>query len=79
VPLSLSATPEPTITAKETLRRAVEGLSEAEAAEALELIAHRTERDALDELLDNAPIDDEPESEEGARGGRRGARRDSSR
>jgi hypothetical protein len=35
------------MTAKEMLRRAVEDLSEAEAAEALELIARRTERDAL--------------------------------
>jgi O6-methylguanine-DNA--protein-cysteine methyltransferase len=52
------------MTAKEKLRRAVEDLSQVEAAEALELIARRTERDALDELLDNAPIDDEPESEE---------------
>jgi DNA-binding protein H-NS len=53
-----------TMTAKEKLRKAVEELSEAEAAEALELITRRSGRDALDELLDSAPIDDEPETDE---------------
>jgi O6-methylguanine-DNA--protein-cysteine methyltransferase len=52
------------MTAKEKLRRAVEELSEAEAAEALETLVHRRERTSLDELLDNAPIDDEPETDE---------------
>jgi len=52
------------MTAKEKLRRAIEELSEAEAADALELIPRRSQRDALEELLDNAPIDDEPETEE---------------
>ena len=60
------------MTAKEKLRQAVEELSEAEAAEALEILVHRRadaepgERTAatLEELLDNAPIDDEPEAEE---------------
>lgn len=60
------------MTATEKLRRAVEELSEAEAAEALEVLVHRREdrepgaRTAatLDELLDNAPLDDEPETEE---------------
>lgn len=60
------------MTAKEKLRIAVEELSEAEAAEALEILVDRGEgaepgeRTAatLDELLDNAPIDDEPETEE---------------
>lgn len=47
------------MTAKEKLRAAVEDLNEAEAAEALDLIARRNERGALDELLDNAPVDDE--------------------
>jgi uncharacterized protein with PIN domain len=58
------------MTAKEKLRKAVEELSEAEAAEALDLLARREEGDALDELLQNAPIDDEPttpEEDEGAR------------
>lgn len=50
--------------AKEKLRRAVEQLSEAEAAEALEIFAPRGERTSLDELLDDAPLDDEPETEE---------------
>ena len=58
------------MTAKEKLRQTVEELSETEAAEALEFIASRQhgERDALTELLDNAPVDDEPstpEEEEG--------------
>ncbi len=61
------------MTAKEMLRKAVEELSEAEAAEALEILVHRSEaseRTSLDELLDNAPLDDEPttpEEDEGAR------------
>lgn len=61
---------ETTMTAKEKLRRAVEELSEAEAAEALDLLVRRGEGDALDELLENAPVDDEPttpEEDEGAR------------
>lgn len=52
------------MTAKEKLRQAVEELSEAEAAEALEILVRRGERTSLDELLDNAPLDDEPETEE---------------
>ena len=52
------------MTAKEKLRRAVEELSEAEAAEALDVLAGRNQRDSLEELLDNAPIDDEPETDE---------------
>lgn len=56
--------PWDTMTAKEKLRRAVEELSEAEAAEALEVLVPRRERTSLDELLDNAPLDDEPETEE---------------
>ena len=64
------STLEPTMTAKEKLRKAVEGLSEADAAAALDLLARREEGDALGELLENAPIDDElttPEEDEGAR------------
>jgi hypothetical protein len=58
------------MTAKEKLRKVIEDLSEAEAAEALEVIPHRARPDALDELLDSAPADDEPttpEEDEGAR------------
>ncbi len=58
------------MTAKEKLRRAIEELSEAEAAVALQLIPRHTEGHALDELLDSAPADDEPttpEEDEGAR------------
>ncbi len=48
-------------------------LTEAEAADTLDYVARRdknNERDALDELLANAPVDDEPttpEEDEGAR------------
>ncbi|MBA3840094.1 MAG: hypothetical protein M3R46_04205 [Actinomycetota bacterium] len=55
------------MTAKQKLRQAVEELSEAEAAVALEILVRRGEdagRDAVTEFLDNAPIDDEPETEE---------------
>jgi hypothetical protein len=56
------------MTAKEKLRARVEELSEAEAADTLDYLASR--RDALAELLENAPLDDEPttpEEEEGLR------------
>lgn len=55
------------MTAKEKLRRAVEELSEAEAAEALEALVSRggsAEDDPMIEFLDNAPIDDEPDTPE---------------
>ena len=60
------------MTAKEKLLATVEALSEAEAADALDYIASRQPagRDALGELLHNAPVDDEPtspEEEEGLR------------
>lgn len=59
------------MTAKEKLHKAIEGLSEAEAQEALGYIVQRRgERDALAELLEAAPADDEPttpEEDEGAR------------
>jgi hypothetical protein len=60
------------VTAKEKLRATVEGLSETEAQHALDYIADRRhgERDALGELLEEAPLDDEPttpEEEEGLR------------
>lgn len=49
------------MTAKEELRQTVEDLSEAEAQDALGFIVRRRgQRDALGELLDRAPIDDEP-------------------
>lgn len=54
------------MTAKEKLRRAIEELSEAEAAEALQILVRggeRTERDSMTELLDDAPLDDELETE----------------
>jgi hypothetical protein len=50
------------MTAKEQLRERVERLSEDEAAEALRLLDQRT--DAVTRLLDNAPLDDEPVTEE---------------
>jgi hypothetical protein len=49
------------MTAKEKLRERVEVLSEAEAADTLDYVASRRPgRDALTELLENAPLDDEP-------------------
>lgn len=59
------------MTAKEQLRQTVEDLSEAEAQDALGFIVRRRgQHDALGELLDRAPIDDEPttpEEDEGVR------------
>jgi hypothetical protein len=59
------------MTAKEKLRQTVEELSEAEAQDALGFIVRRqSKRDALDALLERAPLDDEPttpEEDEGAR------------
>jgi hypothetical protein len=53
------------MTAKEQLRERVDELTEAEAADTLDYIARRVEpHDALTEFLDQAPIDDEPVSEE---------------
>jgi hypothetical protein len=49
------------MTAKERLLAEVERLDEAEAAELLELLASRR---SLERFLDEAPVDDEPESEE---------------
>lgn len=49
------------MTAKEKLRQAVEDLSEAEAQGALGFIVRRRDsHDALGELLESAPLDDEP-------------------
>lgn len=60
------------MTAKEQLKQTVEGLSEAEAQDALGFIVRRQnkQRDALADLLDSAPDDEEPttpEEDEGAR------------
>lgn len=49
------------MTAKERLHKAIDGLSEAEAQEALGYIVQRRgERDALGKLLEAAPTDEEP-------------------
>jgi hypothetical protein len=50
------------MTAKEKLRERIETLTEKEAAETLQLLDRRT--DPLTVLLDNAPLDDEPVTEE---------------
>jgi hypothetical protein len=59
------------MTAKDKLRRTVEELSEAEAQDTLGFIVHRRDkRDALAELFERAPLDDEPttpEEDEGVR------------
>jgi hypothetical protein len=59
------------MTAKEKLRRAIEELSEAEAQDALGFIVRRRgEHDQLAELLEDAPVDDQPttpEEDEGVR------------
>jgi len=59
------------MSAKEKLRQTVERLSESEAAETLNYLAqHHRHSDTLNELLDGAPLDDEPstpEEEEGVR------------
>jgi hypothetical protein len=54
------------MTAKEKLRRAVEDLSELEAAQTLTFIARRHETDPMVEAFENAPEDDEPFTEEEA-------------
>ncbi len=60
-----------TMTAKDKLRQTVEELSEAEAQDTLGFIVHRRhQRDALAELLERAPLDDEPtapDEDEGVR------------
>lgn len=59
------------MTAKEKLRQTIEDLSEAEAQDALGFIVRRRQRyDALGEMLERAPLDDEPttpEEDEGVR------------
>jgi hypothetical protein len=51
------------MTAKERLRNLVDELSEHEAADALALFEQRAD-DPMIRALDNAPIDDEPSTEE---------------
>lgn len=50
------------MTAKEKLRERIETFTEEEAAETLQLLDRRT--DPLTVLLENAPLDDEPVTEE---------------
>ncbi len=52
------------MTAKQQLHQLVDEFSEVEAAEALDILASRRQRDSLTELLDNAPDDDEPSTPE---------------
>lgn len=53
------------MTARERLRQTIENLSEAEAQDALGFIVRRREeRDTLGELLNQAPLDDEPTTPE---------------
>lgn len=57
------------MTAKEQLRDAIDELTEAQAAATLDFLTRRR-GDPLRELLDSAPVDDEPttpEEDEGAR------------
>lgn len=58
------------MTAKQQLRHAIDELTEAEAADTLDYLARRQHRDALDELLASAPLDDEPTTPEEDRGAR---------
>jgi hypothetical protein len=55
------------MTAKDKLHQVIEDLSELEAEQMLELIARRRERDPVVEAFENAPIDDEPFTEEDER------------
>ena len=52
------------MTAKQQLRHAIDELTEAEAADTLDYLARRQHRDALTVFLDQAPLDDEPVTEE---------------
>ncbi len=52
------------MTAKEKLRQLVDELSEAEAAEALDILAAHRRRDPVVESFENGPLDDEPVSAE---------------
>jgi hypothetical protein len=53
------------MTGKEKLQQTIEDLSEAEAQDALGFIVRRRQQhDALGEMLDRAPLDDEPTTPE---------------
>lgn len=52
------------MTARQQLRERIDELTEAEAAETLDYLARRERPDALTEFLDQAPLDDEPVTEE---------------
>jgi hypothetical protein len=53
------------MTAKDKLRQTVDRLTEAEAADMRDFLARRRgARDALGEFLDQAPVDDEPVTNE---------------
>jgi hypothetical protein len=52
------------MTATDKLRQAVEDLSELEAEATLAYIAQRRERDPVIEAFENAPLDDEPVTDE---------------
>jgi hypothetical protein len=57
------------VTAKEKLQQTVGDLSEAEARDALGFILRRRQQhDALGEMLERAPLDDEPTTPEEAEG-----------
>jgi hypothetical protein len=60
--VTMRGVPFRAMTAKEKLRRLVEDLSEQEAEAAL--VAIERERDPMLELLDRAPVDDEPRSDD---------------
>jgi hypothetical protein len=72
-PRPLTALPfQAATTAKEQLRQTVDELTEAEAADTLDFLTRRRSggRDTPSELLDSAPVDDEPtmpEEDAGAR------------
>jgi hypothetical protein len=55
------------MTAKDKLRQAVDELTELEAEETLAFIARRRDLDPVIEAFENAPIDDEPFTEEDER------------
>lgn len=52
------------MTAKQQLHHAIDELTETEAVETLDYLARRQRRDALTVFLDQAPLDDEPVTEE---------------
>ena len=55
------------MTAKDKLRQAVDQLTELETEETLAFIARRRDRDPVVQAFENAPIDDEPFTEDDER------------